>query len=245
MKDYNFKARCLDNKGNELIYTIGKIYEINNGEFKADGTLIINGRNRKFKNIYELNKFSVSTFELVEDENKVIVIYQKGNEVIANLKEGKTIIKTTKAQCSPSDEFDFNTGAKIALGRLIDNNNANDKDTFDWKRFENRNIAINCDTRAKADNFLKECKEHGFVWNDGSKINLYANWDCYKEKTIYGLGLTGITFGTTWSFENTKVIKYEESKTNKPENQIRLDLSTVSDVTLLNEIQKRMKNKNN
>ena len=52
--------------------------------------------------------------ELVKPEK--IIIYRNGAEVVAkNTTTGKTGI----ARCNPTDEFDFNTGVKIAFERLI------------------------------------------------------------------------------------------------------------------------------
>lgn len=51
--------------------------------------------------------------------NETIVIYRKGNEVIALDKQtGKKAI----AKCSPEDTFDFNIGAKLAFDRLMNGN---------------------------------------------------------------------------------------------------------------------------
>lgn len=47
---------------------------------------------------------------------KPILIYRKGREVTA---EDKNTGETGKAVCSPDDEFDFHTGAMIALCRLV------------------------------------------------------------------------------------------------------------------------------
>lgn len=45
-----------------------------------------------------------------------IIIYRNGAEVVAkNTSTGKTGV----ARCNPADEFDFNTGAKLAFERLI------------------------------------------------------------------------------------------------------------------------------
>lgn len=45
-----------------------------------------------------------------------IIIYRNGSEVIAkNTATGKTGV----ARCNPADEFDFNTGVKLAFERLI------------------------------------------------------------------------------------------------------------------------------
>ena len=51
--------------------------------------------------------------------NETIVIYRKDNEVIAlDKRTGKKAI----AKCSPEDTFDFNIGAKLAFGRLMNSN---------------------------------------------------------------------------------------------------------------------------
>ena len=51
--------------------------------------------------------------------NETIVIYIKGNEVIAlDKRTGKKAI----AKCSPEDKFDFNIGAKLAFERLMNGN---------------------------------------------------------------------------------------------------------------------------
>ncbi len=52
--------------------------------------------------------------ELVKPEK--IIIYRNGADVVAkNTATGKTGV----ARCNPADEFDFNTGAKLAFERLI------------------------------------------------------------------------------------------------------------------------------
>ena len=52
-------------------------------------------------------------------ENK-IVITTDGTETRARLYDGKKIVKTATAKCSPDDKFSFETGAKIAFERLFD-----------------------------------------------------------------------------------------------------------------------------
>ena len=52
-------------------------------------------------------------------ENK-IVITTDGVETLARLYDGKKVVKTATAKCSPDDKFSFETGAKIAFERLID-----------------------------------------------------------------------------------------------------------------------------
>lgn len=69
------------------------------------------------KNAYHLEEFPYNWdergLELVKPEK--IIIYRNGAEVVAkNTATGKT----GAARCNPADEFDFNTGAKLAFERL-------------------------------------------------------------------------------------------------------------------------------
>lgn len=52
-------------------------------------------------------------------ENK-IVITTDGTETLARLYDGKKVVKTATAKCSPEDKFDFETGATIAFDRLFE-----------------------------------------------------------------------------------------------------------------------------
>lgn len=51
--------------------------------------------------------------------NDKIVITTDGKTTTATKYDGKTVVKTAVAKCSPDDKFDFLTGAKIAFDRLI------------------------------------------------------------------------------------------------------------------------------
>ena len=55
--------------------------------------------------------------ELIGDNHK-IVITSDGKTTLARLYEGKKVVKSAEANCSPDDEFDFTQGAKIAFERL-------------------------------------------------------------------------------------------------------------------------------
>lgn len=59
-------------------------------------------------------------FKKVEDK---IIIYRDGQNVIALDVDSK---KKAVAKCSPDDEFDFKTGAKIAFSRLVGNYDGKD-----------------------------------------------------------------------------------------------------------------------
>ena len=61
--------------------------------------------------------------ELIPEKKKEkfklnIVIYRKGNKVIAQLNNGKCVYAVGEAKCSPNDTFNFAVGSQIALQRL-------------------------------------------------------------------------------------------------------------------------------
>ena len=63
----------------------------------------------------------ISDLELVNPAEKLkqnLVVYRKGNKVVAQLHQGKTVIASAEAVCSPNDDFDFLLGSQIALQRL-------------------------------------------------------------------------------------------------------------------------------
>ena len=73
------------------------------------------------KNYPSNEPFCADELELIEAAKPIrefIVIRRDGQEVIASHKRGNEILKTAKATCSPSDEFDFGIGAKLAFDRL-------------------------------------------------------------------------------------------------------------------------------
>lgn len=57
-------------------------------------------------------------FDLDTSYNQKVVITSDGKTTTARLFDGKDVVKTAEAKCSPDDKFDFNTGALIAFSRL-------------------------------------------------------------------------------------------------------------------------------
>lgn len=68
--------------------------------------------------VYKENFYKIVPFSDFVKNNQSIHIYHNGKTTTAILKEGKKEIKRAEAKCSPEDEFDFLTGAEIALERL-------------------------------------------------------------------------------------------------------------------------------
>lgn len=61
---------------------------------------------------------------------KKIVITSDGDKTLAMLYDGKNVVKTATAKCSPDDKFDFETGARIAFDRLWGNEEKEEKPKF-------------------------------------------------------------------------------------------------------------------
>lgn len=103
--------------------------------------------------------------ELVErksDIEKKIVITTDGiKTVTAKLYEGKKVIKTAEAKCSPEDEFDFGIGAALTIERLLGNPKAMIKEE---KYFTGKARCVKC-----RNDFLTEGKIYEFV--DGYSVD--------------------------------------------------------------------------
>lgn len=115
----NFKVKCVGYNCSEKLFTIGKIYDVKNGQIVNDGGYKYNAWSNygdTFENLYSWFKFAYE-FELVKETHPEIHITVKGNETIAVYKNG-TEYKKAVAKCSPEDKFDFGVGAKLALERL-------------------------------------------------------------------------------------------------------------------------------
>ena len=63
------------------------------------------------------NVWKEEWLELVTEPQK-IVITTDGKTTLARLYEGKKVIKSAEAHCSPDDKFDFSVGANLAMERL-------------------------------------------------------------------------------------------------------------------------------
>ena len=48
-----------------------------------------------------------------------IVVTSDGKTITAKQYDGKKVVKTAKAKCSPADTYDFKEGARLALERLL------------------------------------------------------------------------------------------------------------------------------
>lgn len=108
-------------------FKIGRLYRVKNGEEKGNIIRIVNHdafadkytyetineiKECLFNNFYNGSPFSKS----LKPVSECIVIYRRGNEVIAlNKIDGSKAV----AKCNPYDDFDFMVGAKLAFQRLV------------------------------------------------------------------------------------------------------------------------------
>lgn len=60
-----------------------------------------------------------NSFDLIQKSTQKLIITVNGAETLARLYEGDKVVKTATAKCSPDDTFNFETGAKLAVGRLF------------------------------------------------------------------------------------------------------------------------------
>lgn len=99
--------------------------------------------------------------------NKKIVITVDGATTLARLYEGNKVVKTAEAKCNPSDEFNFETGAKLAFERLFAK--------------EERKLKVGDKVR-----IIGNTNHHGFKTGEivTLKRNMSnGNWECYcKDK---------------------------------------------------------------
>lgn len=107
------------------------------------------------------------------DEEK-IVITRKGNKTIAKYYLNGEVMEEGLARCCPEDEFDFETGAKLAVFRMF---GAMKNSAFDWNAFAAGKIK-KAVTRENIDAFLKECDAHDLTWGHHKA----SEWNPFKTK---------------------------------------------------------------
>jgi hypothetical protein len=130
----------------------GVVTEVKNGLINAKGKGLFDKSN--FLNLEE------KYFDLVP-ESKIIITTDGVKTVTAKLYEGKKLIKTAEAKCSPEDKFDFGYGAAVTIERLLGNPKATIKEE---KYFTGKARCVKC-----RNDFLTEGKIYEFV--DGYSVN--------------------------------------------------------------------------
>lgn len=128
-KSNTLKVRCVGYKQKrEKYFTLGKVYEwVNDTLMNDNGYTYEVSVDGKDPSAWALSEFY--SFEVVKEkaENSMkkkentmkIVITSDGKTTLARLYDGKNVIQKATAVCSSDDEFDFRSGAKLAMRRLL------------------------------------------------------------------------------------------------------------------------------
>lgn len=169
-------------------------------------------------------KWDERGLELVSDQK--VVITTNGRITTAVLYEGRQRIKEAKAICAPSDEFNFNYGASLALSRLND-----DKTTFGERanktyidefgiksqmdRFIDGEIFLEI-PEGKTMDFLKECERIGLKWAAGQKATEFGNHEKYFKVLFDHLTCCSTRIkNESWEiWDGTKATKKIEAKSD-------------------------------
>lgn len=121
-------------------FKIGRLYRVKNGEEKGNIIRIVNhdafADKYTYETINEIKECLVNNFyngspfsKSLKPVSECVVIYRRGNEVIAiNKVDGHKAV----AKCNPDDDFDFTVGAKLAFQRLAGSESSEtDTDTLE------------------------------------------------------------------------------------------------------------------
>lgn len=139
---------------------------------KDSGTMYVSGQEFRGKLGTSVES---KYFDLDTSCNQKIVITADGMSTTAKLYDGKTVIKTATAKCSPDDTFDFETGARIAFDRLtgyvvpVVPVAPARENIFDWDGFKKGKFAVS----VNKDNiraFRAEAKKYALTFGDDDEI---------------------------------------------------------------------------
>lgn len=108
--------------GDKVIAKRNTPYNITTNGWKGVVTIVHDNGHIRVLGDCSGNDFEVDVepkyFDLDTKCNQKVVITTDGKTTTARLFNGKDVVKTAEAKCSPDDKFDFNTGALIAFSRL-------------------------------------------------------------------------------------------------------------------------------
>ena len=157
---------------------------------------------------------------------KLVITSDDGKTTTARYYEDNKKISEAKATCHEEDEFDFDTGAVIALTRAIkgvDNVEvciknsselAEETTETEWDKFKNGELTFKV-YQKDIETFLDVCTDDNIYWNytfKKEKANEYTNWEEWNEySAIYFFmckGDNGLTYAKdkcrysecTWNF---------------------------------------------
>mgnify|MGYP000048656705 FL=1 len=98
-------------------------------------------------------------------------------------------------------EYNLLTKIKECLGEMTWN-----KNTIDLNKFIYEDIAVSCDTKEKAEDFLYFLSDKGYTWASGSSLKDTDNFNSYGSNTAYDYDIYGITYSTNNHYETNNFI---------------------------------------
>ena len=229
----NFKVRCISDDGSDW-FTKGKIYEVKNSHIENDAGDPNSGG---IDNLDNLNLAMMAEFELIQSPPQHIIINQQSNTVTATLKQGKEVVKTEKAKCSPDDTFEFGIGAKLAVERLF----GLEKINADWIKVDG----------------IKEVKRPAKVGEwvkivDTKRPKTYLNGDIYQVQHLQNCLDDGVGVGIGKAYvalldEYIVLENYHPSTTTPSEstppqiNYSEIDYTKLDGQRLFEEVKRRVR----
>lgn len=102
---------------------------------------------------------------------------------------------------------------------------------FNWEEFKKGNIAVHCNTEAKAKDFLKECDKNDIKWETGEYTHESTEWNKHKKETSYSHYIKGVVIARLglnkalgykiieWEIDTMKELKSLEVMANIEEGQ--------------------------
>lgn len=86
---------------------------------------------------------------------------------------------------------------------------------FDWDKFKNEKIAVNCRTEEAAKEFIEECYKRGLKWKNSLRNATFHN--IYEEQTAYVFNYSGFNSleyaSAPWYEKNGyKIVEYTSEK---------------------------------
>lgn len=128
---------------------------------------------------YRLDKatftYSGEMLEPVKEEvSEKLVIYRNGDKTIAKYYKSDETFEA-EAKCSPEDEYDFKTGAELAMNRVMDK--AKEEDEYSW---------VKCVGYRQKNEFRFTVDEKYKIFNNGNITNDcgYTYKGCHSKKTM-------------------------------------------------------------
>lgn len=200
-------------------FKVGERYK--SGCFADNGAVIeiteINGSTCFYKDVVG-KTFGAKSFDInspfafkLEEVDETIVIYRKGNKVIAL---DKSTGEEAEANCNPAEEFDFRTDAKLAFNRLMGEDVKSDNGVREVKR------------KAKVGEYIK-------IVNAQPLFISYKNGDVFKVISVHKTGVEikkdKTQVAAAWHSEYVVLENYKPEK--EPEKKDEICLGDTAKVT--------------